>query len=107
MSRKGTTRMIGALCAAVMVLAAPAAVAQGPTVEGYSDSGPLGQIEEGGQAAGVIGGGGPGGPGDGSVVTTDGESRLPFTGLDLAIATLMGLALLGTGFAIRRTARAR
>lgn len=32
-------------------------------------------------------------------------SSLPFTGLDLTIVALMGLALVGTGLALRRTSR--
>jgi hypothetical protein len=31
------------------------------------------------------------------------EGNLPFTGLDLGIVALMGAALLGTGFALRRS----
>ena len=33
------------------------------------------------------------------------ESDLPFTGLDLGIVALMGVALLGTGLVLRRTTR--
>lgn len=33
------------------------------------------------------------------------EGNLPFTGLDIGIVALMGLALLGTGFALRRSTR--
>jgi hypothetical protein len=45
--------------------------------------------------------GGPGGP----KTTAGNSSEIPFTGLDVAIVALAGVAVLGTGIAIRRASR--
>ena len=95
MNIKTRVRATGAVCAVFAAFAAPA-YAQDPTLEGYSPTPPLGQIEEeGGSSNG----------GSNEPRAADNSGNLPFTGLDLGIAGAMGLTLLGTGLVIRRTAR--
>jgi hypothetical protein len=81
------------MCFAMLAaLAAPVASAQSPTSREYDNTGLLGTI-------GDTGGGGN----SGDVQAASAESgSLPFTGLDLAVVALLGVALVGTGFMIRR-----
>ena len=73
------------------------AYAQEPTGPTYGGSGPdIDSQVERGQVAGRATGGG-------EVVT----GTLPFTGLDLALALVGGLALVTVGLVTRRVARAR
>ena len=102
MNTKMRIRAIGAVCALCTAFAAPA-YAQDPTLEGYSPTPPLGQIEE--EGGNGTNGGGNGGGGSNEPRAADDAGNLPFTGLDLGIAAAMGLTLLGTGLVIRRTAR--
>jgi hypothetical protein len=86
---------------------APSAQAQGPTERGYDESGGVIGSLDNETATTPSGGGGPGGTGN----TPSGDVReapansLPFTGLDVGLVVLMGAALVGTGFVIRRGAR--
>lgn len=98
---KTTTVLLGVL--ALMVIAAPAALAQSSSERGYEGESPLGEIEavgpqEGGDesppAAQVVSGG-----------SDEGGDALPFTGWDVGIVAALGLALAGTGLLVRRAAR--
>jgi hypothetical protein len=91
---------------ASLALAAPQAMAQGSTTRGYDESGGvIGELppDSGGATAQpplqpTSRLGSPQAPADESVS----NGALPFTGLDVGILALMGLALLGTGFTLRR-----
>ena len=98
----------GVIVSAVVLICigAPSALAQSASQQGYSGEAPLGQVEglspqqefaAGGesvptQAVSESSGSGGGG-------------ALPFTGWDLGIVLALGLALAGTGLAVRRAAR--
>jgi hypothetical protein len=43
----------------------------------------------------------------GAVVSAQGAKTLPFTGSDLAVVSIAGIALLGLGFGLRRLGRDR
>ena len=84
--------IIGLVCCLVLALSAPA-YAQSSTQRGYDETTVLGGIES---------------SDDETAAPTPRKltsNELPFTGLDVAVVAMMGAALLGTGFAIRRTAR--
>jgi hypothetical protein len=108
------------ICALAVAVAAPAASAQEPTREGYSETG------QDGESLGAIEGLPPSDGSGGSNPETEGSNpesggsnpeneeaateeaateSLPFTGLDVGIVALLGAALLGTGIAVRRVAR--
>ena len=83
-----------ALVAVVLLALAPAAGAQ--------------EDPYGGEVPNVISGGGAGGAGAGGGSGSAGSvasGSLPFTGLDLALITTSGVALLGTGIALRMRGR--
>ena len=102
-----------AVLAAGMALAVSPAFAQ-PSQQGYDEgTGVLGHVDEPGGAAPATdadGGEAPnssstnGGSADegGAAGARDEAEGLPFTGFDVAILALVGLTLLGTGFAVRR-----
>ena len=91
-----------------LAIAAPPAMAQSSTVRGYDESGGvIGELtpNTGGSSANdepslqpTSSLGSPQEPADESVST----GALPFTGIDVGILVLMGLALLGTGLMLRR-----
>ncbi len=88
--------------AAIMAFGATAAFAQSASQGGYDEAAPLGQIIDstGGGDAGRGGDEGAGGGGHRA------SGALPFTGLDLGIAALLGITLAGTGLLVRRAGRA-
>ncbi len=84
----------------VGALAVPsAAIAGSPTDKQYSST-PQ-QIAAGGGGGGPQGGGGPTPPGPSSN-SNELVSGLPFTGFDVGVLALAAVALLGTGFTLRR-----
>lgn len=122
-------RLSRSLAVAVFALAlvAPVASAQSPATTGYDETGVLPQIPQKGDVippppGGTLGANTddgvreatPGTPAD-TPVTERRETgappvkagTLPFTGLDVGIVALLGLLLVGTGFALRRTRPAR
>jgi hypothetical protein len=89
---------------AVGALAVPsAAIAASPTDKQYSST-PQ-QIAAGGGGGGPEGGGG-GGPTSPGPSSNSNElvGGLPFTGFDVGVLALAAVALLGTGFTLRRLA---
>lgn len=89
-------RTFAVLAVALMSLAfASSALAQSATEDAYQG------------AAGVQQFGGPGN-GDSQLVAStspESSSSLPFTGLDLGLVAIAGIALVGTGLIVRRTSR--
>lgn len=85
------TRLVAlAICMATLA-AAPAMAQTTPTEDAYG--GPA--------ATQQAGGGGGGGP-----TLSGGSGSLPFTGFQFGMAALVGVGLVATGFALRRTLRA-
>ena len=87
------------LCAALLLLAAPAAFAQTAAQDAYSA--PSGKVEAQLQQA-------KSGSPDATVHkagTDDSDAGLPFTGLDLVLVVAAGGGLLAMGFAMRRLTR--
>jgi hypothetical protein len=88
-------KALTALAATVLVAAvfAVSALAQTPTGSGY-----------GGQAGGSLGGvaGGQAGAQAGGVPASQATGSLPFTGIDLALLVVGGLALTGIGAGLVR-----
>jgi len=88
-------KALTALAATVLVAAvfAVSALAQTPTGSGY-----------GGQAGGSLGGvaGGQAGGQAGGVPASQATGSLPFTGIDLALLVVGGLALTGVGAGLVR-----
>ena len=88
-------KALTALAATVLVAAvfAVSALAQTPTGSGY-----------GGQAGGSLGGvaGGQAGAEAGGVPASQATGSLPFTGIDLALLVVGGLALTGVGAGLVR-----
>lgn len=99
------------MCALAVALAAPAALAQDPTRETYDEELQLSptilQDLEGPPPSVSDDPDGPPVAADDSPDETQeaAAETLPFTGLDVALIALMGAALVGTGFAMRRTVR--
>ena len=104
--RAAATALITAL---LLAFGAPAALAASPSAKGYDETlGVIGEIET--QQ-----------PTDDTSTTPTGTTptpaptpeptpvqesgNLPFTGLDVGIVVLMGIALVGTGFVLRRSTR--
>ncbi len=80
-----------AVCVLALTVAAPA-MAQTPTGDAY------------GGLAGVAQGGGSDNDSGGPTASADSGS-LPFTGLELGVFAIAGVALLGTGLVLRRSVR--
>ena len=100
--------IIAMLCLSLTLSAAPA-FAQGSSARGYDESlGVIGEIqsedpqvpERERQPSS------PAPPPPPPPQERAQEGELPFTGMDVGIVALMGLALLGAGFVVRRTTRA-
>jgi hypothetical protein len=91
-------RIFASLTAALLLLAFAAvpvsAFASSASQGGYSEAGPITEVT---QAAGNASASAP--------IETGTSSVLPFTGLDLAIVLLLGVALLGVGLLLRRASR--
>ena len=123
------SRTISLICmlAALLALgvagnaAAQTQVKQDPATLVYNPTGQVLNVVNGGGPADIVPGPGAGGEGDSEpnptptrreggsdaptpVATTPGGS-LPFTGFEAGLVALAGLALLGTGFAMRRMSR--
>ena len=101
--------LLGAV-AALMSAGAPAALAQTSSQEGYDGEAPVGQVQ--GIAPQQAGGNGDvGSPastvtgGVASQTASSDSGALPFTGWDAGIVLALGLALAGTGLAVRRATR--
>ena len=95
-------RIVVLLCAVFAAFGAPSAFAQGTTQDVYDETSIIGDIEDttpSNKTAGT-----PETPAPVAEKSDEGGS-LPFTGLDLTIVALMGMALLGTGLLIRRSTR--
>jgi hypothetical protein len=106
------TLALSVVCAVVAAIAAPMAFAQVTTLEAYKE----GTGPDTASAIDVLPtadrsndpGSDPssdGDPSSNSEVATAEADSLPFTGLDVGIVLVLGLALVGTGFAVRRVAR--
>ena len=100
MHGRGTLAVAALICAIVMALGAPSALAQGPTQQGYDETNILGNIQSEGTPPKR-----PPPPSTNQATPKREEESLPFTGLDLGVLALMGVVLLGTGVAIKRTTR--
>lgn len=103
------------ICALAVALAAPVAFAQDdPTRETYREGPTILQDLEGPPPSDSSDGGPSAEPAESAPEDTQGApgdtqeaagDTLPFTGLDVALVALMGVALVGTGVAMRRTVR--
>jgi hypothetical protein len=82
---------VAVACATAFAFAAPA-VAQTPSQDAYSS------LVEQQQSSS------PSEPSDGSSATSSSDA-LPFTGLDVGLALVVGLGLVGVGFVLRRGTR--
>ena len=97
----------GVIASAVVLICigAPSALAQSASQQGYSGEAPLGQVE-GLSPQQEFASGGESVPTQAvSESSGSGGGALPFTGWDLGIVLALGLALAGTGLAVRRAAR--
>jgi len=95
------------LCVTVAVLAAPVQAAETPTSDAYG--GAAGQVGSGGGETDPSGtessqSAAPNATGA-EVSEASTGSVLPFTGLQMGIIAVVGIALFGAGLALRRTAR--
>ena len=95
--------------AVVLSVAVPAAHAQSATERGYDESGgvigelqDLDTLDNGGSPNTTAGSTDEKNPDSGELTPSGSSGSLPFTGLDLAVVALMGLALLATGVSLRR-----
>jgi hypothetical protein len=91
-------KRLALITAVVAVALAFTAPAYGQTAVGDAYGG------SGGGILGAVSGGGGGGSAPSKVVTAESGS-LPFTGLDLGLLALGGVALVGVGVGLRRFAR--
>jgi hypothetical protein len=91
-------RSILAIAGAIVCLALVPASALGESLSNDAYS------TQGTQVLGAVGGDSGGGGPSGTVSSSSGSSSgvLPFTGLQLAMIGIAGVALVGTGFALRR-----
>jgi hypothetical protein len=90
--------------AALLLFAAPLAGAASSSQAGYEESAPLGQV------GGEEGGGGESGDVSQTTASAEptaesGNGTLPFTGMELSLVALLGIALIGTGFLLKRVSR--
>ena len=104
------SRGIPSIAAAVaLALAAPAANAENPVTQGYSeDHGIVQQVNSaspGGTAAGKVQSAAS--PSASHASSNGSGASLPFTGLDIAIVLALGAVLAGTGVVLRRAACSR
>jgi hypothetical protein len=89
--------LLMAVVAVVLALAAPA-YAQSATSDAYAGKG-------GGIVGTVNSGNGPSAPAPQQVQAANSSGSLPFTGLDVGLLALGGIALVGVGIGLRRFAR--
>ena len=99
--RRVCTVFVAMLALAVVAPAGALAQSVSPTDEQY-EQGVVG-VAAGGNSGGD--GTEPGNAGVSGDAATSSASELPFTGLDVAAIALIGVGLVGAGFAIRRAAR--
>jgi hypothetical protein len=106
LKRRTITTLLASLAAvALLGLAAGPAMAQtdDPTDAQYSPPSEI--IDSGVAGATDSGGGAVGGATDSGTGTGTGAGSLPFTGLDVALASVVAALLIGTGLLMRRAAR--
>ncbi|NLT07148.1 MAG: hypothetical protein GXY03_12665 [Solirubrobacterales bacterium] len=91
---------------AIALLAASPAFGQGAVGDTYGGDGndALPTIQDNGDSGGTAGDTAAGEPTQ-VAVTSDAGSSLPFTGLDVGLLVLGGIALVGIGVGLRRFAR--
>jgi hypothetical protein len=99
--------LIMAVVAVVFTSAAPAFAASSVgDAYGGNGGGILGAVENGGGNSGGNGGGtSPATSAPQTVQVTSSKNTLPFTGLDLGLLAVGGIALVGVGVGLRRFAR--
>lgn len=100
--------LIMAVVAVVFTSGAPAYAASSVgDAYGGNGGGILGAVENGGGNTGGNGGGSQPAstPAPATVQVASSESTLPFTGLDLGLLAIGGIALVGVGVGLRRFAR--
>jgi hypothetical protein len=85
--------ILACLCLA-LAFAAPAALAQSPTEDAYTGVADAEDVAGTGSGSGTA-----------PAQTADDDGTLPFTGLELSLFALVGVALVGGGYAIRRVSR--
>jgi hypothetical protein len=106
MGRIGSMKRLALILAVVAVAFTATAPAYGASATGdaYGGNGGgiLGAVEQGG---GGNAGGGASTPAPAQVQVASTESTLPFTGLDLGLLAIGGIALVGVGVGLRRFAR--
>jgi hypothetical protein len=97
-------RKLGFLSAAAvcaLLALAPLARAQSPTLQGYGeDRGLVQQVQHASPSSQPSSQAAP------AKASSSSGAKLPFTGFDLAIVVGLGCVLAGTGFVLRRSARA-
>jgi hypothetical protein len=88
------------------LVAAPAVMAQSPTVSGYDESDVLGSLDNETSASPSLKPPAalPDSPSSSGTPAESEPGSLPFTGVDVVILALMGLALVATGLSLRRRA---
>ncbi len=92
---------VAVVASLALLSVAGAAFAQSPTEDAYG--GGQGQEQVGGLQQS---GGGGGDNGAAGAVATDTGGSLPFTGLEVGVMLLAGVALIGGGFLVRRMSSA-
>lgn len=107
MTQGSRMRIVALLCAAFAAFSAPSAFAQGTTQDVYDETSIIGDIEGNTPSSGTAGETAPKAKAAAPAPAKEESGSLPFTGLDLTIVALMGLALLGTGLLIRRSTRSK
>ena len=103
--RVAATALITSL---LLALGGPAAMAQSPSAKGYDETlGVIGEIEtqQPTETTETTPPAPTPAPTPEPTPVQEESGSLPFTGLDVGIVVLMGLALLGTGFVLRRSTR--
>ncbi len=96
-------RIFISLSVITVLFALPAtAIASSSAQSGYEESAPLGSVGEAGNNGTT---GQATSPVPGAVQESSSSSVLPFTGLQLAIVFLLGVALLAAGVLVRRASR--
>lgn len=99
------TRSAGlALVCGIVLALAPTAFAQTPAQANYpgTGAGQVSAVQASSQPSGTESSEGTSGT---SATTSQSSGTLPFTGLDVGVVLAVSIALLGTGFAVRRSAR--
>ncbi len=90
---------IAVLASLALLSVAGTAIAQSPTEDAYGGGGKD-------QVGGLQQSNGGGGDNAAAAVATDTTGSLPFTGLEVGVMLLAGVALVGGGFLVRRISNA-